>query len=117
MASAKMVRELWRRLQGAEPLQGWTLCTIKDGTDGICLEGVKRVLLGLACDCPRNLLLHEAAHILTPGEAGTRHGVDWFMEYTRLLYLYLPGSTPNLSAMSALAVNRGWPASKEGADG
>ena len=110
--STGRLEKLWQLLRKNEGLEDWNIKFIAM-SDGLCQRSIKRILVGMTgnYETAASLLLHEAAHAMTPpneDEPATGHSLAWFSIYNRLLYVYLNGATPNKSDLIALGAQQSW---------
>jgi hypothetical protein len=88
---AKNVIRLWGNVRERLNLYGWKLCLKPDSPEGFCWHIGQVLDVGLKGDDPRELLLHEAAHIDTARFCNNRHTWDFWKKFVDYMERFMPG--------------------------
>lgn len=72
-------------------LYGWQL-RLTDSSEGYCWKGRKIIDIGLNCRYPKELILHEIAHILTCRFCNQKHNFTFWKTFDDLVRRFLPES-------------------------
>ena len=72
-------------------LHGWKLRLETDSSEGYCWKGQKIIDLGLNHNCPKELMLHEIAHISTCRFCNHGHNFTFWKTFDDLVRRFLSG--------------------------
>jgi hypothetical protein len=86
----RQLRHLFIDVMLRERHHGWTLRTDEKSHEGYCWHRTKRIDLGLLCELPEVLLLHEIAHVDTCRFRNNPHSSQFWRRFDELMGRYLP---------------------------
>lgn len=74
-------------------LYDWELVLLSDSTEGYCWQMDKRIEVGMLCGNPRELLIHEVAHIGTARFCNQTHNPVFWKTFADYMRRFLPTVT------------------------
>ncbi len=88
----KELLHLWGNVREQLNLYGWRLNIMPQATEGYCWKKSKALDVGLMCrGGPKELLIHEIAHIRTARFNNNKHTWDFWKMFVDYMYRFLPG--------------------------